>query len=184
MLALDRTASIHVQFRFPMSTPAFFFDRDGTVNTCPGTGYVLRWEDFHFLPGVREMLAAVKAQGWKVILVTSQQGVGKGLMSAATLADIHHRMQAALGPGAAFDGIYACTGLEGEDPRRKPSPAMILEAARDHDLDLPASWNIGDKERDLAMGRAAGLVHNLAFGSPEFPDWTAVLRHWSGTARR
>jgi D-glycero-D-manno-heptose 1,7-bisphosphate phosphatase len=161
-----------------MSTPAFFFDRDGTVNVSPGSGYVLRWEDFHLVPGVGDMLAAVKARGWKTILVTSQQGVGKGLMSAATLADIHARMQAALGPAAAFDGIYACTGLDGADPRRKPSPAMILEAAHDHHLDLASSWNIGDKDRDLAMGRAAGVPHNLHFGSPAFPDWPAVLRHW------
>lgn len=162
-----------------MSTPAFFFDRDGTVNASPGPGYVLRWEDFHFLPGVREMLAAVKARGWKTILVTSQQGVGKGLMSADTLAGIHDRMQAVLGPAAAFDGVYSCTGLAGRDPRRKPSPAMILEARRDHGIDLAASWNIGDNDRDLEMGRAAGIPHNLHFGSPVFPDWPAVLHHWS-----
>ena len=167
-----------------MSTPAFFFDRDGTVNASPGPGYVRRWEDFHFLPGIMEMLAAVKARAWKTILVTSQQGVGKGLMSADALAAIHDRMQAALGPAASFDGIYACTGLEGQDPRRKPSPAMILEARRDHDLDLAASWNIGDKDRDLEMGRAAGVPHNLHFGSSEFPNWPAVLRHWSTATAR
>ncbi len=158
-------------------TPAFFFDRDGTVNVSPGPGYVLRWEDFRFLPGVTEMLRAVKARGWKTILVTSQQGVGKGLMSSAELDDIHARMQAALGD-AAFDGIYACTGLEGEDPRRKPSPAMLFEAAHDHGLDLARSWNIGDKPRDLEMGRAAGVARNLWFGGPEFPDWDCVRRHW------
>jgi D-glycero-D-manno-heptose 1,7-bisphosphate phosphatase len=167
-----------------MSTPAFFFDRDGTVNASPGPGYVLRWDDFHFLPGIREMLAAVHARGWKSILVTSQQGVGKGLMTAQTLADIHHRMQAALGPAAAFHGIYACTGLDGLDPRRKPSPLMILEAARDHDLNLAASWNIGDTERDLAMGRAAGIPQNLLFGSPEFPDWTTVRKRWAAAEGR
>jgi len=161
-----------------MTTPAFFFDRDGTVNASPGPGYVLHWTDFHFLPGIREMLAAVRSRGWKTILVTSQQGVGKGLMTPESLADIHARMQQALGPAAAFDGIYACTGLDGCDPRRKPSPTMVVEAARDHHLHLPSCWNIGDKPRDLEMGRAAGIPHNLHFGSPEFPDWPAVLRHW------
>lgn len=159
-------------------TPAFFFDRDGTVNVSPGPGYVLRWEDFHFMPGVRDMLAAVKARGWKAILVTSQQGVGKGLMTQEALDGIHARMQAALGPEAAFDGIYVCTGLDGADPRRKPSPAMILEAAAAHQLDLAASWNIGDKERDLEMGKNAGVPRNLHFGAPEFPDWPAVRRFW------
>jgi len=168
--------------RSAMPTPAFFFDRDGTVNVSPGPGYVLRWEDFHLMPGIREMLAAVHHRGWKAILITSQQGVGKGLMTSAALADIHARMQEALGPPAAFDGIYACTGLDGEDPRRKPNPAMMLEAAREHDLDLAASWSIGDKERDLTMGRAAGVPQNLLLGSPEFPDWPAVLRHWRAAA--
>jgi len=166
-----------------MSTPAFFFDRDGTVNTSPGPGYVRSWAEFSFVPGICEMLAAVRAHGWKTILITSQQGVGKNLMSAADLDDIHHRMQGALGPHAAFHGIYACTGLEGKDPRRKPSPAMILEAARTHDLDLAASWNIGDSQRDLEMGQAAGIPHNLRFGSSEFADWPAVLRHWRTSLR-
>ncbi len=161
-----------------MPSPAFFFDRDGTVNLSPGPGYVLQWQDFHFTPGVRDMLIAVKNHGWKSILVTSQQGVGKKLMSMETLHEIHTRMQEALGPAAAFDGIYVCTGLDGQDPRRKPSPAMIMEAARDHNLDLAASWNIGDKERDLEMGRAAGVPHNLAFGSSAFPDWSSVQHAW------
>ena len=167
-----------------MSTPAFFFDRDGTVNVSPGPGYVRSWAEFSFVPGVEDMLAAVRARGWKVILVTSQQGVAKNLMSADDLDDIHRRMQDALGPRASFDGIYACTGLEGQDPRRKPSPAMIFEAVRDHGIDLAASWNIGDSQRDLEMGRAAGIPHNLRFGSAEFPDWTAVLRPWRDVVGR
>ena len=106
-----------------MPSPAFFFDRDGTVNLSPGPGYVLQWQDFHFTPGVRDMLAAVKIHGWKSILVTSQQGVGKKLMSMETLHEIHTRMQEALGPAAAFDGIYVCTGLDDRDKTRAANPA-------------------------------------------------------------
>ena len=157
--------------------PAFFFDRDGTVNISPGAGYVLGWADFHFQPGVREMLHAVKTRGFLAILITSQQGVGKGLMTQETLDEIHGRMQAALG-ACAFDDILACTGLEGIDPRRKPSPAMIMEAAERHQIDLAASWNVGDSERDVEMGRRAGVGHNLHFGSAEFPDWEAIRSHW------
>jgi D-glycero-D-manno-heptose 1,7-bisphosphate phosphatase len=162
-----------------MMTPqAFFFDRDGTVNVSPGPGYVLRWEDFHFMPGVQDMLSAVKARGWRAILVTSQQGVGKGLMTQAELDHIHTQMQQALGT-LAFDGIYACTGLDGTDPRRKPSPLMLQEAAQEHQLDLSQCWNVGDKERDLDMGRAAGVPHNLHLGSPAFPDWASILHHFT-----
>ena len=160
-----------------MPRPAFFFDRDGTVNVSPGPGYVLEWAGFQLMPGIREMLAAVKSRGWATVLVTSQQGVGKGHMTQQTLDDIHARMQAQLGK-AAFDLILSCTGLDGEDPRRKPSPLMIFEARDALDLDLAASWNIGDKERDLEMGRAAGIPHNLHFGGHEFPDWAAVRRHF------
>jgi histidinol-phosphate phosphatase family protein len=161
-----------------MTPRAFFFDRDGTVNVSPGPGYVLRWDDFHFMPGLMEMLAAVKARGWRTILVTSQQGVGKGLMTLAELDHIHAHMQQALGP-LAFDAIYACTGLDGEDPRRKPSPLMLQEAASDHQLDLTQCWNIGDKKRDLEMGHAAGVPHNLHLGSPAFPDWLSVTRYFT-----
>jgi D-glycero-D-manno-heptose 1,7-bisphosphate phosphatase len=157
--------------------PAFFFDRDGTVNVSPGAGYVLQWEQFQLMPGVGEMLLAVKDRGWRTILVTSQQGVGKGLMTQAALEDIHTRMQEMLGKGA-FDGIYVASGLEGVDPRRKPNPAMIFEAAAEHHLDLARSWNIGDAERDMEMGRRAGVPHNILLGSASWPDWATVRVCW------
>lgn len=141
-----------------MSTPAVFFDRDGVVNVSPGAGYVLRAGDFRLSPGIIEALALCKARGYQTILVTSQQGVGKGLMSQADLEAIHDRMQTDLSKhAAAFDGIYACTHLAGTCDCRKPSPVMIQNATRDHDLDLPRSWMIGDHDRDIQMALNAGL---------------------------
>lgn len=138
--------------------PAVFFDRDGVVNLSPGAGYVLRVEDFHLTPGIIPLLAWCKAQGRCTILVTSQQGVGKGLMSQVDLDEIHTDLQNHLTPhGAAFDGIFSCTDLEGHGTRRKPSPEMILEAAAQFALDLPASALIGDHDRDILMARNAGL---------------------------
>lgn len=143
-----------------MSRPAVFFDRDGVVNLSPGAGYVLRWEDFHFSPGIVEALAFCRTRRYATVLATSQQGVGKGLMSQATLDDIHARMQAELAQhGAAFDGIYACTCLS-KDPTctcRKPSAEMLLRAAQEHDLDLSRSFMIGDADRDIEMGTHAGV---------------------------
>jgi D-glycero-D-manno-heptose 1,7-bisphosphate phosphatase len=147
-----------------MSHPAFFFDRDGVVNVSPGGGYVLRWEDFRFCDGVIEALAWVRSRGFVLILVTNQQGVGKGEMTQAALDDMHSRMQDELAKhGAQFDAIYACTCLK-SDPAcqcHKPSPEMALRAAREHQLDLSKSWLIGDHDRDIQMARNAGIPHTI-----------------------
>lgn len=156
---------------------AFFFDRDGTINLSPGPGYVLRWEDFKFMPGAREMVAAVALAGWTPILVTNQQCVGKGSITRAELDAIHDRMQTALQPWR-FAGIQVCPHLAGTCDCRKPAPTMILDAAAEHGIDLAASWNVGDNEHDLEMGRRAGVGTNIRIGSAEFPNWEVIRRHW------
>lgn len=143
-----------------MSRPAVFFDRDGVVNLSPGAGYVLRWPDFHFSPGIVEALQLCHARGYVTVLATSQQGVGRKLMSQADLDEIHARMQAHLrSHGAAFAAIYACTCLS-TDPGctcRKPSAEMLLRAAAEHDLNLNQSLLVGDADRDIEMGINAGV---------------------------
>lgn len=151
---------------------AFFFDRDGVVNRSPGDGYVLRLEDFHFNDGIIETLAFLKSQGFALVLVTSQQGVGKGLMTRAALDEIHAFMQRELARhGAAFDAIYACTCLAGDSrcTCRKPSPEMILRAAAEHDLDLAASWLVGDHDRDIQMALNAGVPHTIRIRGDQPP---------------
>jgi histidinol-phosphate phosphatase family protein len=144
--------------------PAFFFDRDGVVNRCPGDSYVLRREDFHFNDGIFAALAFLKSRGYALVLVTSQQGVGKRLMTREMLDDIHAFMQRELaGHGADFDAIEACTCLAGDSrcTCRKPSPEMILRTAKNLDLDLAASWLVGDHDRDIQMARNAGVPHTI-----------------------
>lgn len=145
-----------------LSRPAFFFDRDGVVNVSPGAGYVLRREDFHVNAGIIESLAFLKSKGFILVLVTSQQGVGKGLISQATLDDIHACMQDELTKhNAAFDAIYACTHLDGSCSCRKPSPEMILRASDKLHLDLSKSWLIGDHDRDIQMATNASVPHTI-----------------------
>jgi D-glycero-D-manno-heptose 1,7-bisphosphate phosphatase len=169
-----------------MSRRAVFFDRDGVVNLTPGPGYVLRWEDFHFSPGIVEALALCRARGYATVLATSQQGVGKKLMSQADLDLIHANMQTHLrAHGAEFDGIYACTCLK-TDPGclcRKPSPAMLVCAAMEHDLDLHQSLLVGDADRDIEMGMSAGVPVTIRIESENphrvtathtLPDTTGV----------
>jgi len=151
--------------------PAVFFDRDGVVNVSPGAGYVLRWADFHFAPGIITALALCRSRGYATILVTSQQGVGKGLMTQTGLDDIHARMQAELATHhAAFDGIYACTHLSDTCTCRKPSPAMIFQARDEHGLDLAQSWLVGDHDRDIQMARNAGVPRTIRILSHHAPQ--------------
>lgn len=173
--------------------PAIFFDRDGVVNVSPGPGYVLRVADFHLNPGIVDLLAWCKKQGFYTILVTSQQGVGKGLMTQADLDSIHDFLQLELEKsGAAFDRIHACTHLAGQCICRKPSPRMILEAAAALPLDLPASALVGDHDRDIQMARNAGVgfTVRLATDNPvndpgdvlahSLGEVLAALKNWRG----
>ena len=146
--------------------PAIFFDRDGVVNVSPGPGYVLRVADFHLNPGIADVLAWCKAQGFFTVLVTSQQGVGKGLMTQADLDAIHAHLQTELtAHGAAFDRIHSCTHLSGFCSCRKPSPQMILDAAAALPIDLAASALVGDHDRDIQMARNAGVGFTIRLAS-------------------
>lgn len=141
----------------------FFFDRDGVVNRDPHPEpYVLSWDQWNWTPGIFELLRAVKDAGFVTILVTSQKGVGKGLMSQTDLDGIHDRMQAELrAEGLEFDAIYAYTGLPECPNQPKPDPQMILAAAEAYDLDLAQSWLIGDADRDLEMAQRAGISRTI-----------------------
>jgi len=137
---------------------AVFFDRDGVVNLSPGAGYVTQWADFHFSPGIMDALRLCKERGYLTVLVTSQQGVGKGEMSQADLDEIHGQMQSALAmQKAAFDGIYACTHLAGTCTCRKPSAEMIEKAVADLHIDVSRSVLIGDHDRDIQMAQNGGI---------------------------
>jgi D-glycero-D-manno-heptose 1,7-bisphosphate phosphatase len=144
--------------------PAVFVDRDGVVNLPPPQLYVTKWEEFHFSNGIIDALSLIKSRGYLLILITNQQGVGKGIMSQTTLDQIHAQMQAELRLyNAEFDAIYACTCLASNPSCtcRKPSPEMVLKAAQTHRVDLKRSWMIGDYDRDIEMAQSAGIPHTL-----------------------
>ena len=160
-----------------MPTPAVFFDRDGTLNE--DVGYLDRLERLRLFPFATEALRVVARAGYKVVITTSQAGMAHGMVSEAVLAEIHDylttRMAAA---GVRVDGIYFCPhhpDAKVEKFRRvcdcsKPKPGMVLQAARDLDLDLPRSFVIGDRWRDLEMGQRAGtrgLLVRTGYGGTE-----------------
>ena len=140
-----------------MATPCVFFDRDGIVNESPGPGYVERVADFHLIPAFLEALAIAAERGYEAVIVTNQRGVGRGLMTAETLADIHAELrQSVQEAGLAVRDIYVCTANDNAHPNRKPNPGMLIEAAERHELDLSRSWMIGDNEKDVLAGKRAG----------------------------
>jgi D-glycero-D-manno-heptose 1,7-bisphosphate phosphatase len=145
--------------------PALFLDRDGVRNE--DHGYVYRWEDFRWIPGAREVVAAFNRAGWLVIVVTNQSGVGRGFYSEDAVNALHARMSEDLaGAGAHIDAFYYAphhpdAPVEAyrhpDPPLRKPNPGMILQALQDWPIDRDASLLIGDKPSDLEAALRAGI---------------------------
>jgi D-glycero-D-manno-heptose 1,7-bisphosphate phosphatase len=138
---------------------AVFLDRDGVINRkAPEGQYVTRWEDMEFLPGASEAIQLLNRHSFLVIVVTNQRCVAKGLLTTSELESMHARMrQEFKSAGAMIDAIYYCPH-ENVPPCgcRKPEPGMLLEAARDLDIDMAASWIVGDSEQDVEAGHRAG----------------------------
>jgi D-glycero-D-manno-heptose 1,7-bisphosphate phosphatase len=139
---------------------AIFLDRDGVINRKAITedDYVTSWEEMEILPGVPEAIAHINRAGFQVIIVTNQRSIAKGLITAADLESIHlHLSEYLLSKGATIDAIYYCPHeLEPPCGCRKPEPGMLFNAAGEHNIDLAASWMIGDSEKDVDAGRRAG----------------------------
>lgn len=139
---------------------AAFLDRDGVINQkAPTEGeYITRWEKMHILPRVAEAIALLNRAGFRVIVVSNQRCVAKGLLTTSELDSIHERMCRELtAKGARIDAVYYCP--HEEQPRcgcRKPAPGMLFAAANEHKVDLSSSWMIGDSEKDVEAGRSAG----------------------------
>ena len=139
--------------------PAVILDRDGVLNSRPPRAqYVTRWEDFQWLPGVKEALSVLSQAGYRIIVVSNQAGIGRGVMTEAALDDIHTRMKAeALEAGGRIDAIYFCPhDWEEGCECRKPKPGMLFQAQRDFNLDLTRTVFVGDDERDAQAAEAAG----------------------------
>jgi len=136
-----------------------FLDRDGVINRKPPEGqYVTRWEEMHILPGVAEAIGLLNRADFRVIVVSNQRCVAKGLVTARELESMHQRMCEQLAAaGAIIGGVYYCPHEKWPACScRKPASGMLLDAAREHQLDLAASWMIGDSEIDVEAGRNAG----------------------------
>ena len=151
---------------------AVFLDRDGTINKY--VGFLTKPEHFELIPGVAEAIKKINKSGYLAIVVTNQPVIARGDCTWDELQNIHNKMETELGKEGAFvDAIYICPhhkdkGFEGERPEykfdcecRKPKPGLLLQAARDFNIDLSQSIMIGDGVNDLKAGNNAGCSSSL-----------------------
>ena len=161
---------------------ALFLDRDGTINKH--VGFLRDVEEFSLLQGVTEAVRKINNSEYLAIVVTNQPVIARGEVTIESLKLIHNKMETLLGKeGAYIDAIYYCphhpdNGFEGEITElkiecncRKPKPGLLIRAAEDFNIDLSNSWMIGDEERDIKAGKAAGcrtvLINTGNYGQDE-----------------
>jgi D-glycero-D-manno-heptose 1,7-bisphosphate phosphatase len=157
-------------------TPAVFLDRDGVLNQLvpdPDSGVgesPLRVADVRLIPGAAAAMSLLRAAGYCVVCVTNQPAAAKGKTSVSELEAIQRRVVELLAAeGAHLDTWRMCLHhpegvvleLSGGCDCRKPAPGMLLDAARELDLDLSCSWLLGDTDADMQAGRAAGCRTGL-----------------------
>ena len=155
---------------------AVFLDRDGTLNRY--VDFLRSKDEFTLIEGASEAVKKINQSGYLAIVVTNQPVVARGEVTLDELHEIHNKMETLLGAeGAYLDDIYFCphhpdSGYEGEIAElkivcecRKPKPGMLYQAAKDYNIDLRQSWMIGDSNRDIEAGAAAGCRCILIAGN-------------------
>jgi D-glycero-D-manno-heptose 1,7-bisphosphate phosphatase len=139
-------------------------DRDGVINE--DIGYLHRAEECRFVDGIFEMAAGFAARGFVLVIASNQSGIGRGYYTEADFERLMAWMSGEFArQGITIAGVYHCPDHPTEgvgayrraNPRRKPGPGMLLQAARDLSLDLARSWTVGDQSSDIEAGRAAGV---------------------------
>ena len=138
--------------------PAVFLDRDGVLIENRAD-YVREWSHVSLLPWTVDALRGFHAKGLKIIVVTNQAAVGRGLMSFDTAQEINNRLiKTIMENGGWIDAVYMCPHQpQDRCTCRKPQPGMLLQAARELSLDLGSSWMVGDAWSDLLAGQSAGV---------------------------
>lgn len=164
--------------RYGRASSAVFLDRDGTI--ARDVPYCSRPEDFELFPRVPEAIRLLRDAGYAVVLVTNQSGVARGYFTERDLARIHDKLLTELSRrGAPLDAVYYCPHHPDDGCScRKPQPGLILEAARELQIDLTSSYMVGDTPADVGAGQSAGcrtvLVGDAELAAGQAPDFAAT----------
>lgn len=161
-----------------MAIKAAFLDRDGVINV--DTGYLHRIEDLVYCRGAIEGARQLAELNYALVIVTNQSGIGRGFYDEAAFLALTRRMEADFArQGVPVLATYHCPHApDAGCACRKPAPGMLLQAARDHDVDLATSVMVGDRTSDLEAGRLAGVARRILISacdeSCEGPNEVAV----------
>ena len=154
-----------------------FLDRDGVINYNKDDSYVFNTGEFEFIPGSAEAIKILSKIFGKVIVITNQRGIGKGLMDEKALGEIHqHMINEIEREGGRIDALYYCAINDDKHHDRKPNPGMILEAAHMYpEINLTKSIMVGDKMSDMQLGRNVGaytvlITSTQSGGTDAHPD--------------
>ena len=166
---------------------AVFFDRDGTI--IHDLGYPRDPDAVRLLPGAGEALAELQRHGYRLVLVSNQSGVGRGLLSQKDVERVHRQLVACMSRyEVRLDGAYYCFHAPWQRcDCRKPSPGLLFRAARELHVDLTRSFMVGDKSSDVEAGRRAGcrtiLLVTAAHAELPSPAPDHVTAHWTEAMR-
>jgi D-glycero-D-manno-heptose 1,7-bisphosphate phosphatase len=151
---------------------AIFLDRDGVINKRTESGFVLKWDEFEFLPGVIEAIKLINKKKIPIYVISNQSCVGRGYITIEQLNEINSRMLAELKKnGAIIDDVFVCPHHpEDNCDCRKPKTGMFKQAAKKYKIDFPSSWFIGDSATDVEAGKNIGCrTYLLREGEPILP---------------
>ena len=140
-------------------TWTLFLDLDGVINHEKHLDYIHTWDEFVFYEGVKEAIAVFAKIFKRIVVVTNQKGIGKGVTRLEDLQLIHKNMVGEIGmAGGRIDAVYFCADLEDDSPNRKPNPGMGLQAVKDFpEIDLSKAIMVGNTLSDMKFGRNLGV---------------------------
>lgn len=136
-----------------------FLDRDGVINEEIAGSYVTNWDEFNFCEGSIGAIAQLNEVFGRIVVVSNQRGVGKGIMSIDDLKNIHQHMTAEVAAnGGRIDRVYVCTALDDNDHNRKPNTGMAVQAKEDFpEIDFKRSVMVGNNHSDMEFGKRLGM---------------------------
>ncbi len=167
-----------------MNDKYVFLDRDGVINKDPGGwtdhGYVTKREDLYFLPGSLEAIRKLTEEGYKSVIISNQQGVGKGYFTQEDLDEVTDEMISGIRKsGGDIAAVYYCPHLRTEECGcHKPDPGLFDKAREELGLgDIRGRFYVGDTERDIQAGRKAGLKTILVLSGKSSREETGTWEH-------